>query len=278
MNLIIYTTNFIPFISGVTNRIKIFLDMNIIYKKFDKIFILTADQNAINEYKTYKVIKLPSLNLPYIVDHNIHNNIFYANFSNKIIKKIIEDIIIKEDLSHMHVYQGDFINIYLTLLANKYNIKTLYSWHTDLFKTLDITNMIKISSLISSLCYKFLCLKNMDIYTVIEGHAASAATLISIVGKKRYMTKHSYMLIHQGSTWLSGWINKWQWDDENKNFTKLENDLNKLYHKYCRLNSKEKKKKLKNILVHDLWLDYKKCKDFGLVDDYYNNVGEFYRL
>ena len=35
------------------------------------------------------------------------------------------------------------------------------------------------------------------VYTYVDGFAASAATLISVVGKRRFMTKNSLMLIHQ---------------------------------------------------------------------------------
>ena len=38
---------------------------------------------------------------------------------------------------------------------------------------------------------------DMPVNTFVEGYAASAATLISVVGAKRFMTKNSVMLIHQ---------------------------------------------------------------------------------
>ena len=38
---------------------------------------------------------------------------------------------------------------------------------------------------------------DVPIYTWITGYAASAATLLSCVGAKRFMTKHSVMLLHQ---------------------------------------------------------------------------------
>ena len=42
---------------------------------------------------------------------------------------------------------------------------------------------------------------DVPIYTWITGYAASAATLLSCVGAKRFMTKHSVMLLHQ-SVWV----------------------------------------------------------------------------
>ena len=45
---------------------------------------------------------------------------------------------------------------------------------------------------------------NTPVYTYIDGFAASAATLISVVGHKRFMSKNSLMLIHQLSSQNSG--------------------------------------------------------------------------
>ena len=111
--------------------------MNSKYNNFKKIFILTPDKNAIKKYKKYAVIKLPFLNIPTNFDNNIHNNIYYANFSNNNIKNIIEYIVVKENITHFHLYQSDIISIYFTQIANKFNVKTLYSWHTDIFKTIE---------------------------------------------------------------------------------------------------------------------------------------------
>ena len=44
----------------------------------------------------------------------------------------------------------------------------------------------------------------IPVYTVVEGIAASAATIISIAGTKRFITPNSYMLIHQLSTFFGG--------------------------------------------------------------------------
>ena len=44
----------------------------------------------------------------------------------------------------------------------------------------------------------------VPVNTIINGCAASAATLMSVVGSERYMHEHSFMLIHQLSSWMSG--------------------------------------------------------------------------
>lgn len=101
----------------------------------------------------------------------------------------------------------------------------------------------------------------VPIYTIIEGVAASAGTVISIVGKKRYIRKNAIMLIHQltGGSWG-------QWEhlkDSHKNHELLMNQIYVLYEKYSTL----KKSKIKSILKHDLYFTPDKCREFGLVDE-----------
>lgn len=36
-----------------------------------------------------------------------------------------------------------------------------------------------------------------DVYTIVDGHCASGATILSIAGSKRFITKHSIMMIHE---------------------------------------------------------------------------------
>lgn len=99
------------------------------------------------------------------------------------------------------------------------------------------------------------------VHTYVDGYAASCGTLMSIVGKERYISEHSYMLIHQ----LSGmhWGNYEQLKDEMKNTEELMNRILAIYEKHAKIPKKE----LKEVLKHDLWWDAKKCLEYGLVDD-----------
>lgn len=103
----------------------------------------------------------------------------------------------------------------------------------------------------------------IPIYTVVDGYAASAATLLSVVGKKRYMTPNSYMLIHQ----LSGanWGKFWEIKDEYENCEMWMNDIYNIYIS----NTKMKEDELKEFLSHDTWWKSDKCVEYGLVDDIY---------
>ena len=100
-----------------------------------------------------------------------------------------------------------------------------------------------------------------DVYTYIDGFAASAATLISVVGKKRFMTKNSLMLIHQLSGADSGKFNELQ--DQMSNMSILMSILTNVYLNYTKID----KETLNQLLKKDLWLDSETCLKYGLVDE-----------
>ena len=67
----------------------------------------------------------------------------------------------------------------------------------------------------------------IPIHTYIEGLAASAASLIAMAGHKRYITKNSFMLIHELRTGVEGTFSNVM--DEHENCTKLMGVIKKLY-------------------------------------------------
>ena len=105
----------------------------------------------------------------------------------------------------------------------------------------------------------------VPVVTIIEGCAASAATLISVVAHERYMMENSYMLIHQ---LRSGYWGKYSdLQEDMKNNKLLMNKIYKIYKKHTHI----KKDELKRILKKDLWWDLKKCQKLGLVDGVYQS-------
>lgn len=103
----------------------------------------------------------------------------------------------------------------------------------------------------------------VPIYTVVDGYAASGATLMSIVGQKRMMTPNSYILIHQLS---AGAIGKyWELKDESDNCDTWMRDIYSLYSRYTNMTENE----LHEYLSHDLWWKADKCMEVGLVDEIY---------
>jgi len=104
----------------------------------------------------------------------------------------------------------------------------------------------------------------VPIISIIEGAAASAATIISMVCHKRFMTQNSYMLIHQLSSGMCGKFEELK--DDFINDAKLMKLLYRLYYEHTTMSIN----KIKNILKRDLWLDYDECLRLGLIDSCYN--------
>ena len=98
------------------------------------------------------------------------------------------------------------------------------------------------------------------VITVVDGIAASAATLLSLAGSKRCMSEHSVMLIHQLSTMM--WGSYEQVGDCFKNAT-LQMDM---IVEYYTEKTKLTKVKLKEMLKRDLYFSAKECLEYGLID------------
>jgi len=101
----------------------------------------------------------------------------------------------------------------------------------------------------------------IDIHTIIEGHACSAATLLSIVGKKRFITKNSYMLLHHISSGCWGKLN--ELEDEIKNLNLITKNFKDLYKQHSNIRTKT----FDTLFKKDLLLDAKTCLNYGLVDE-----------
>ncbi len=109
--------------------------------------------------------------------------------------------------------------------------------------------------------YDLISRNPIPIWTYVEGGAASAATLLSVAGAKRLITKTSYMLIHQLSS--VHWGKFEELKDDMKNSENLMNRIKQIYRDKTKIPEKE----LDEILKHDLWLDAEKCLEWGLVDE-----------
>ena len=104
----------------------------------------------------------------------------------------------------------------------------------------------------------------VPVYTIIEGSTASAGTLISVVGRKRFIRPNGYMLIHQLSS--NCWGKMSEIEDEFKNLQELMEKIKDIYKEYTNIPKKE----LNELLKHDLWLDSSKCLKYGLVEEIWN--------
>ncbi len=101
----------------------------------------------------------------------------------------------------------------------------------------------------------------VPVYTIIEGASASAATIMSVVGKKRYIRPNSYMLIHELRSGCWGRMS--EMEDEMENNKKLMKRIKKIYKEHTTIPHEE----MKEILKHDMWWDAEKCLEMGLVDE-----------
>uniref|UniRef100_A0AB39JDS2 Atp-Dependent Clp Protease, Proteolytic Subunit n=1 Tax=Florenciella sp. virus SA2 TaxID=3240092 RepID=A0AB39JDS2_9VIRU len=106
-------------------------------------------------------------------------------------------------------------------------------------------------------------IKQLDtpVHIYIDGFVASAASLISVCGSKRFMTKHSFMLIHQLQAESSGRLNEMK--DEITNLDFFMDNAKDIYYK----NSNISQTTLDNLLSNELWINAEQCLQLGLVDE-----------
>lgn len=99
------------------------------------------------------------------------------------------------------------------------------------------------------------------INTYVTGYAASAASLIAIVGNKRYINKYGVILVHQLQMGLD--YSKYKEIQDNYyNAETLMNIIKDIYLDYSKLSLDE----LNNLLDHDYWLNSTTCLNYGLID------------
>jgi len=108
------------------------------------------------------------------------------------------------------------------------------------------------------------CLKSLrvEVHTIIDGYAASAATLISVCGDKRYINKYSNMLIHELRS-ATSWNKMSELEDEVENMRLIMNQIKDIYVEHTNLTRSE----LNKLLKRDMDWDVNQCLKAGLVDD-----------
>jgi len=102
----------------------------------------------------------------------------------------------------------------------------------------------------------------VPINTYVEGVVASAATLISIAGTTRYMSKNSVMLIHQISYAYWGSFTHEELKDEVKNAEQLMKILRNAYGERTIIPAS----KLEELLTRNLYFTADECLQYGFID------------
>ena len=106
----------------------------------------------------------------------------------------------------------------------------------------------------------------VNINTYVKGYCASAGTLLSVSGNKRYMTNNSLILIHSlRQDRVGGTFNNIK--DTYENADLIMSLLKEIYLE----NTEIGEDKLEYFLDHDLWLPASKCLELKIVDEIVNN-------
>ena len=101
----------------------------------------------------------------------------------------------------------------------------------------------------------------VPVHTIVDGCAASAATIMSVVGDHRMIYQHAFMLIHQLSA--GSWGKFEDLKDDMANNELLMKKIKGIYEQHTKI----PRKQLNDILKHDLWWDAETCLEYGLVDE-----------
>lgn len=101
----------------------------------------------------------------------------------------------------------------------------------------------------------------VPVHTVCKGFVASAGTLLSLAGKKRYITENSYMLIHELRT--ASWGKFTQIAESFENSKQLMEHIKQYYVKHTIMTYEELDEQLKK----DICWDAEMCIKKGLADE-----------
>ena len=103
--------------------------------------------------------------------------------------------------------------------------------------------------------------------TIVEGRAMSAATIMSIGATgKRYMTKNSYMMIHQ--VWTS---NAGKVSDLDNNLTHMKDIQKRIEYIYTIHSGVKDSKRWKELMAMDKYLTIDECLKYNFIDGEFND-------
>ena len=103
----------------------------------------------------------------------------------------------------------------------------------------------------------------IPVHTICQGFVASAATIISLAGHERFITKNGYMLIHE--------LRDEYWGTFSFLKDSFENSQNLMDHivDYYVEKTKMSRDAILNSIRNELTWNSEKCLEYGFVDEYY---------
>ena len=104
---------------------------------------------------------------------------------------------------------------------------------------------------------------DIPVNTYIRGYAASAATLLSVVGKKRYMYNHSLMMIHGIKLNEYKTSSLLEVKDLNDNVNLFMKTIKNIYLE----NSNISEQQLEKYFLRDKWISSHEALSYGLIDE-----------
>lgn len=99
------------------------------------------------------------------------------------------------------------------------------------------------------------------VYSIIEGTAASGATIISVGCKKRYIQPHAFMMIHQIYTYFEGT------HEDLKIETTLMDMLSSSMYEWYAQHTKLTRAELQEKTQRDFWMNAQQALEYGFVDE-----------
>jgi len=110
------------------------------------------------------------------------------------------------------------------------------------------------------------CMKSLrcPVYTVVDGFVASAGTLLTLAGKKRYIQPNAYMLFHELRSGFWG-----KMSDINQEYCNLKKVMEHLTTFYTE-NTPLTAKQLEKLLIKDSIWSSQECLDKGVVDELFS--------
>lgn len=200
-----------------------------------KLYLPNSDDNNDNDdNKNYESLKILQKN----TNNRVNNNIYFTGgLNDETCFKLTEALLLHKKQALIDDKYPPYINLYIQSPGG------------SLLPTLAVVDEIKNLG--------------VPVYTYIRGYAASAATLLSVAGTRRFMYNHSLAMIHglklneQDPTTLL------DVKDLNANVDTFMNIIKNIYLENTNIDEQT----LENFFYHDLWMNSTQALHYGLIDE-----------